>query len=50
MPVHKASGGYKWGNTEKVYLTKAQAKAQAGVQSRAIYALGYKEKPTNKKK
>ena len=46
MPVHKASGGYKWGHTEKVYLTKAQA----GAQSRAIYALGYKEKPTNKKK
>lgn len=46
MPVHKASGGYKWGNTGKVY----PAKAQAGAQSRAIYALGYKEKPTNKKK
>lgn len=46
MPVHKASGDYKWGNTEKVYPAKAQAEAQ----SRAIYALGYKEKPTNKKK
>lgn len=46
MPVHKASGGYKWGNTEKVYPTKAQTE----VQGRAIYATGYKEKPTNKKK
>ena len=25
MPVHKVSGGYKWGNTGKVYPTKAQA-------------------------
>ena len=46
MPVHKAPGVYKWGNPEKVY----PAKAQAGAQSRAIYASGYKEKPTNKKK
>lgn len=42
MPVHKAPGDYKWGNTGKVYPTKAQ--------DRAIYVSGYKEKPTNKKK
>jgi len=46
MPVHKVPGGYKWGNTGKVYPTKAQAEAQG----RAIYASRYKEKPTNKKK
>ena len=46
MPVHKATGDYKWGNIGKAYPTKAQAEAQG----RAIYASGYKEKPTNKKK
>lgn len=46
MPVHKAPGGYKWGNTGKVYPTKAQAEAQG----RAIYVSGYKEKPSSKKK
>ena len=46
MPVHKVPGGYKWGNTGKVYPTKAQAEAQG----RAIYASGYKEKPSKKKK
>ena len=40
MPVHKAPGGYKWGDTGKVYPTKAQAE----VQGRAIYASGNKEK------
>lgn len=40
MPVHKVKGGYKWGNSGKVYPTKEQAEKQA----RAIYASGYKEK------
>ena len=38
MPVHKVSGGYKWGNHGKVYPTKAQAQAQG----RAAHAAGYK--------
>ncbi len=46
MPVHKVLGGYKWGNTGKVYPTKAQAEAQG----RAIYASGYREKSSPKKK
>lgn len=46
MPVHKVKGGYQFGTHGKVYPTKAQAEKQA----RAIYASGYKEKPTNKKK
>lgn len=46
MPVHKVSGGYKWGSTGKVYPTKAQAEAQG----RAIYASGYKGKPSPKKR
>ena len=37
MPVRKVPGGYKWGNTGKVYKTKAQAEKQG----RAIYAAGY---------
>lgn len=40
MPVHKVSGGWKWGATGKVYKTKAGAQRQA----RAIYASGYKGK------
>lgn len=28
MPVHKVKGGYKWGNTGKVYPTKEQAEKQ----------------------
>ena len=46
MPVRKVPGGYKWGNTGKVYPTRAQAEAQG----RAIYASGYKEKSPSKKK
>jgi hypothetical protein len=34
MPVRKVPGGYKWGNTGKVYKTKAAAEKQG----RAIYA------------
>jgi len=44
MPVKKVKGGYKWGNSGKVYPTKAQAEEQA----RAIYASGYKEKKKTK--
>ena len=40
MPVHKVSGGYKWGSKGKVYPTKAQAERQG----RAIYASGYRER------
>lgn len=46
MPVHKVKGGYQFGTHGKVYPTKAQAEKQA----RVIYASGYKEKPSNKKK
>lgn len=38
MPVRKVKGGYKWGNSGKVYPTKKQAEKQG----RAIYASGYK--------
>ena len=40
MPVHKVPGGYRWGQSGKVYPTRAQAERQA----RAIYASGYREK------
>lgn len=40
MPVHKVSGGWKFGKSGKVYKTKAGAQKQA----RAIYASGYKGK------
>ena len=46
MPVQKVSGGYRWGQSGKVYPTKAQAEAQG----RAIYASGYREKPQQSKK
>ena len=37
MPVRKVKGGYRWGNSGKVYPTKAQAARQG----RAIHASGY---------
>lgn len=40
MPVKKVKGGYRWGNSGKVYKTKAAAEKQG----RAIYASGYKPK------
>ena len=46
MPVHKTQGGWQWGQTGKVYPTKAQAEAQG----RAIYASGYREKTATPKK
>ena len=44
MPVRKVQGGYKWGNTGKVYPTRAQAEAQG----RAIYATGWRESKRTK--
>jgi hypothetical protein len=46
MPVQKVQGGYRWGQSGKVYPTKEQAERQG----RAIYASGYKEKPAQTKK
>jgi hypothetical protein len=46
MPVQKVPGGYRWGQSGKVYPTKEQAEAQG----RAILASGYREKPTQGKK
>lgn len=46
MPVQKVPGGYRWGQSGKVYPTKAQAEAQG----RAIYASGYREKSQQSKK
>lgn len=40
MPVQKVQGGYRWGNTGKVYPTKAQAERQG----RAVLATGWREK------
>jgi hypothetical protein len=37
MPVRKVMGGYRWGNSGKVYPTRPQAQRQG----RAIYASGY---------
>jgi hypothetical protein len=39
MPVRKVQGGYRWGNSGKVYPTKAQAERQG----RAIHASGYQD-------
>ena len=38
MPVRRVRGGYRWGNSGKVYPTKAQAERQG----KAAYASGYK--------
>lgn len=46
MPVQKVAGGWRWGQSGKVYPTKQQAEAQG----RAIYASGYREKPSTSKK
>lgn len=46
MPVTKVPGGWRWGQSGKIYPTKAQAEAQG----RAIYASGYREKTTTNKK
>lgn len=41
MPIHRVPGGWRWGQSGKVYPTQAQAERQG----RAIYAAGYREKP-----
>ena len=46
MPVKRVPGGYQWDQSGKVYPTKEQAERQG----RAIYASGYREKPTQSKK
>jgi len=43
MPIQKVPGGYRWGQSGKIYPTRAQAERQA----RAIYASGYREKSTS---
>ena len=40
MPIHKVSGGWKWGQTGKVYTRREDAVKQ----QRAIYASGWREK------
>ena len=39
MPARKVKGGWKWGKSGKVYLTKKEAEKQG----RAIYASGYRK-------
>lgn len=46
MPVQKVQGGWRWGQSGKVYPTKSQAEAQG----RAAYAAGYREKSQQSKK
>jgi hypothetical protein len=40
MPVYKVKGGYRWGQTGKVYRTKEEAARQG----KAIFASGYKKR------
>ena len=40
MPVRKVNGGYRWGQTGKVYPTRDQAERQG----RAVEASGYRTK------
>ena len=40
MPIKKVKGGYKFGDSGKVYKSREDAEKQAN----AIYASGYKEK------
>jgi uncharacterized protein len=44
MPIHKVKGGYKFGDSGKVYKSREDAEKQAN----AIYASGYKEKKKKK--
>ena len=39
MPIRKVKGGYKWGDSGKVYPTRKGAEKQAA----AAYASGYKK-------
>jgi hypothetical protein len=45
VPVRKVKGGYRWGNSGKIYKRKADAEKQG----RAIYASGYGKKKTKKR-
>jgi len=40
MPVKKVKNGYRWGDSGKVYKTRAEAEKQG----RAIRASGYKKR------
>ena len=40
MPVRKVKGGWRWGESGKIYKTKKAAERQG----RAIHASGYKSK------
>jgi hypothetical protein len=42
-PVHKVAGGWRWGNSGKIYKGKG-AKTKAEAQGRAVLATGWKEK------
>ena len=46
MPVRKVQGGYRWGQTGKVYPTREQAERQG----REIERIGYTEKNGQTKK
>ena len=46
MPIKRVSGGYKWGNSGKVYPTRAGAERQMA----AAYANGYEGEKSNAKK
>ena len=45
MPVKRVRGGYRWGQSGKVYKTKAAAERQG----RAAYAGGYRSKRRKKR-
>jgi len=40
MPVKRVKGGYRWGQSGKIYKTRAQAERQG----RAVKASGYKKR------
>ena len=44
MPIKKVKGGYRFGDSGKVYKSREDAERQAA----AIYASGYKEKKKKK--
>lgn len=45
MPATRVPGGWRWGQSGKVYPTKEQAERQG----RAAYAAGYKKEGGKKK-
>ena len=46
MPVRKVKGGWRWGNSGKIYKKKSDAEKQG----RAIYASGYKGKSRQRRR